>query len=173
MRLSFVVLIALGAVACRTRIQRENDSEVYGGLGISALPDVGVTVVAGQYFYRSNPKFDLAFEMRATRQGGNDSASQSGKFFQIQAGVKQVMSPGHDRRLFFRYGATWLRATGNPNIFNVPGDYLGVFAAAGYEWDLTERLILSPEISVNAIDGEGGIGFEVLPQAMVSLLFRF
>jgi len=173
MRLTLVALIAFGAVACHTRIEKENDTELYGGLGVSALPSVGVTVIAGQYFYRRNPKFDLAFEMRATRQGGSDSATQDGKFFQIQAGVKQVLSPGHDRRLFFRYGATWMRATGNPDILDVAGDYLGAFAAVGYEWDLTERLTLSPEVSINALNGEGDIGFDLLPQAVVSLLFKF
>jgi len=172
MRLTLAVL-ALCLVACRTRIQPERESDFYGGVGFSGLPDVGASVTAGQWFSKALPDSDFAFELRAAYQRGEDSATQSGKFVQIQVGVKQVTAPGHSRRLFFRYGVTWLRATGDPNIFELPGDYLGAFGAAGYEFYLTSRLVLSPEVVLNVVNGEGGTDWEVLPQVGLSLLFDF
>ncbi len=169
-----VVLVAVLALAgCRTRIQTEGETEIYGGVGLAAVPDVGVAVTAGQYFSKFKPLYDFAFELRGVLQGGDDSATQDGEFFQVQAGVKQVTSPGHPRRWFFRYGITWMRANGDPRVLDRPGDYFGAYGAAGYEIDLGDRWTLSPEFSVNIVDGEGSTGTEFLPQVFLSLLFRF
>ncbi len=97
-----LLTILLIAAACRTRIPAERDREVYGGLGISALPHAGGMATGGQYFSTRHPKFDFAFELRGSLQGGDDSATRSGRFFQAQAGVKQVASPGHSSHLVFR-----------------------------------------------------------------------
>jgi len=160
------------AVGCRARIQPERQSLVYAGIGAAVSPDVGFTVTGGQLM-RERERFDFAFEMRASRQGSDDSPTQDGKFVQIQAGVKQTASPGHPRRLFFKYGATWLRANGDPKFIDVPGDYFGVFGSVGYDIDLSERWTLSPEFQLTVVDGEGSTGSEVIPQGFLTLLFRF
>jgi hypothetical protein len=168
-----MVLLALGAVACRSRLVPERESEVYGGIGVTGLPHVGGTVTAGQYFSKRRPSSDFAFELRATYQGGDDSPTQNGKFAHLQAGVKQVTAPGHPRRWAFRYGVTWFRATGDPALLDKPGDYLGVFGAVAYEWQLAKRLWASPEVTLNLVDGEGSTGTEFLPQVGFHVYFDF
>jgi len=173
MRRLLLLLAVLAAAGCRTRIATERETEIYGGVGVAGVPDVGGAVTAGQFFSKSGPRFDYAFEMRGVFQGGDDSATQDGEFFQVQAGVKQVASPGHPRRPFFRYGVTWFRANGDPRVLDRSGDYFGAFGAAGYEIDLSEHWTLSPEVAVNLVDGEGSTGSDFLPQVFVSLLLRF
>ena len=172
----WILLAALCAalVGCRTRIQPERESEIYGGIGVQGLPGIGGTVVGGQYFSKHKEMSDFAFELRGGFQGGvDDSPTQSGKFAQIQAGVRQNLSPGHDQRLYFRYGVTWFRAVGDPNIVDEPGDYFGAYGAVGYEWRLGRRFWIGPEITVNGVNGEGPIDWEVLPQIGFNLLFDF
>ncbi|MHC4549574.1 MAG: hypothetical protein ACYTEZ_12445 [Planctomycetota bacterium] len=168
-----LALLALTAVACRTRLQTERDSPFYGGVALAGLPDVGGSLVAGQWFSKATARYDFAFELRGTYQRAEDSATQDGKFFQIQAGVKQVTSPGHRQRWVFRYGATWFRATGDPNILELPGDYFGAFGGVGYEWYLSPRLLVGPEVVVNVVNGEGSTDWELLPQLALNLLFDF
>jgi len=168
-----LILAALFLFGCRTRIQPERESEVYGSVGVVGRPSVGAHVTGGQYFSKTSPKYDFAFELRAGAQGGDDSATQGGGFYQVQAGVKQVTSPGRDHHLFFRYGITWLRANGDPNLFSEPGDYLGAYGGVGYEWRLGSRFWLGPEVTLNLVDGEGTKGTEFLPQAAVTLTFDF
>ena len=172
MRVAPLALILL-AMACRSRVPAEHPRDVYAGLSLSALPDVGATLTGGQYFITTNPKFDFAFEMSATFQGGNDSATQDGKFFQVQAGVRQVASPGHTSHLVFRYGFTWFRATGDPRILDLPGDYLGAYGGLGYEWDISPRWTVGPWVNLSLVDGEGSIGTEVLPQVGIGCIFNF
>jgi hypothetical protein len=171
MRWTFA-LLALVAVGCRTRLQTGREADFYGGVGLSALPDIGGSITAGQTALKTD-RFDYAFEMRASYQGGDDSATQDGDFFHIQAGVKQTAGPGHARRLFFRYGLTWFRANGDPAIIDRSGDYLGAYGGVGYEWDLSDHWTLSPDVSLNLVDGEGSTGTDFLPQLSLSLLFRF
>lgn len=167
-----LTLLAILAVGCRTRVQPERESDFYGGVGLSALPDVGGSVTAGQTVLVTD-RFDYDFEMRVSYQGGDDTATQDGNFFHLQAGVKQIVSPGHPQRLFFRYGLTWFRANGDPRIVDRSGDYLGVYGGAGYEWDLSDHWTLSPDATFNAVNGEGSTGYDFVPQLALSLLFRF
>ena len=168
-----LMLIALVVAGCRTRIQPERESEIYGGVGVLGLPSVGGQLTGGQYFSKSGEKFDFAFELRAAIEGGDDSATQDGGFYQVQMGVKQVASPGHDRHLFFRYGLTWFRANGDPPMIDDPGDYFGAYGGVGYEWRLGKRWWFGPEVLINVADGEGAIGSEFLPQVGLNLSFDF
>jgi hypothetical protein len=111
--------------------------------------------------------------MRATYQRGTDSPTQDGKFFQVQAGVKQITSPGHKSRWAFRYGATWFRIAGKPNLIDRPGDYFGAFGGVGYEWYLTPHLLLGPEATINIVNGEGSTNWDFLPQVSLNLLLDF
>jgi hypothetical protein len=66
-----------------------------------------------------------------------------------------------------------LRATGDPELLAVPGDYLGGYGGIAYEWDVTPQLTIGPEINVLLLEGEGSIGFEILPQLGFGILFNF
>jgi len=167
------LLLLLLPLACKARIQPERESELYAGVGFSGLPSVGGSLTAGQYFSRQNPRSDFAFEMRASYQAGEDSATQDGKFAQIQAGVKQVTAPGHPRGWVFRYGFTWMRITGDPKFLDVTGDYFGVYGGVGYQWYLGPRWSICPEISANVVNGEATVGWDFLPQVGISLYFDF
>ena len=175
MRAVLLGLLVLTVVGCRTRIPRADGrvGEVYGGIGVAGLPDIGVAVTGGQRLFDTNPNYNFDFEMRASLQGGEDSATQDGEFFQIQAAVKQSLSPGHPQRVFFRYGVTWLRANGDPNILDERGDYFGGFGSVGYDWDLNKHWTISPELQLTIVDGEGSTGTEILPQVFLNLLFHF
>ena len=169
-----LLLVVCLPIGCRSRIQPERESDFFGGVGVVGLPGVGGTLTAGQYFSKKREQSDIAFEMRAAFQGAiDDTPTQDGKFAHIQAGVRQNTSPGHDRRLFFRYGLTWFRANGAPRIIDVPADYFGMYGAVGYEWRLGERVWVGPEIAINIVNGEGSIGSEFLPQVAFNLLFDF
>jgi hypothetical protein len=168
------LLVLLLAVGCRSRVATERDSDFYVGAGVSGVPGVGGSVTAGQYFSKRRDLFDFAFEMRATYQGAvEDSATQDGKFAQVQAGVRQTLSPGHPQHFYFRYGFGWFRATGDPRVIDIPADYFGGYGAAGYEWRLGDRVWIGPEIAVNYMDGEGSIGAQWLPQAAFNIRFDF
>lgn len=167
------LLLALLLASCRSRIQPERESELYGGIGVVGLPSVGGQLTAGQYFSKSWERFDLAFELRAAVQGGDDSATQSGGFYQLQMGVKQALSPGHDRRPFLRYGITWFRANGDPALVDDPGDYFGAYGGLGYEWRLGKRWWIGPEATITFANGEAGLGSEFLPQVGVNLILDF
>jgi hypothetical protein len=147
--------LALLCVGCRSRIPPERESDFYGGTGVVGLPSVGGQLTGGQWFSKSCEKYDFAFDLRAVVEGGDDSATQDGGFYQVQMGVKQVLSPGHGNHLFFRYGLTWFRANGDPELIDDPGVYFGAFGAIGYEWRLGKRWWIGPEATVNFVDGEG------------------
>jgi hypothetical protein len=168
-----LLLVLLATVACKTRIRGEKEHELHAGLGVSGLPGIGGSITAGQVFWRKHPKSDFAFEMRAAYQKVDDSATQSGKFAQVQAGVRQVTAPGHPSGWVLRYGVTWFRATGDPAILDKPGDYLGAYGSVAYEWLLDGKWSLGPEITLNMMNGEGNLGWEFLPQAAFNLYFNF
>jgi len=166
------LLVVALAGACRSRVPKERPSEVFGGVGLSALPNVGVTLIAGQLVSEAKDTFDSAFEMRATYQGGKDSERSAGKFVSGQVGVKHIGSPGHARHPVLRYGASWSRATGDPEILDA-GDYFGFYAGFAYEWDLGPRLTFAPGVDLSYLLGEGGLGEKVLPQLTLAIIFRF
>lgn len=166
MRLLLALLICMAA--CRSRIAREDAREVYAGIGFSALPGVGASATLGQIFSDRSELFDFAFELGTTRQD-----MDNGRFFQVQLGVKQTASPGHDRHLVFRYGLTWFRATGTPDLIDRPGDYLGLHVGVGYEWELSPRITVGPEARVLIVIGEGSLGREIVPQFGIHFIFNF
>jgi len=163
------LLVLLAGAGCRTGASRE----VYAGVGPSVLPHVGGTLTAGQFFSTHRERHHFAFEARATFQGGRDAPGQSGRFFQAQAGVRQLVHPDRASHPVVRYGAVWLRATGDPAILSRPGDYLGAYLGIGYEWDLSPHVTVGPELNVLFLEGEGSLGFEVLPQLGFGIFWNF
>jgi hypothetical protein len=167
------VLLAILLVGCRSRIEPERESDLYAGVGVAGIPSIGGQVTGGQWFSKSSEKSDFAFELRAVVEGGDDSATQNGGFYEVQMGVKQVLSPGYDNHLYFRYGLQWFRAIGNPNIVDDPGDYFGAFGSVGYEWRLGKRWWFGPEATMILAEGEAALGTEFLPQVGLNFVFDF
>jgi hypothetical protein len=164
----FLLALLLCMAACRSRIPREDARRAYVDLGMSALPGMGASAALGQLFSDRKELFDFAFELTTTLQKVED-----GRFFQVQAGVKQTGSPGHDSHLVLRYGLTWFRATGNPEFISLPGDYLGGYFGAGYEWDLSPHITIGPEARVVVASREGTLDVEAFPQLGIHFTFNF
>jgi len=171
-RIAFALLVA--CAACRSRIAGERESDLAVGLGGAVGPGAGVALTAAQRFHPGTERSDFAFEMTGTFGSVLDAgAAGSGDFFQVQAGVKQTLSPGHPRRPVVRYGLTWLRATSSSSLLDEAGDYFGGYAGVGYEWDLSPRWTIAPQVNALLLGGEGSIGFTVAPQALLQVIFRF
>lgn len=171
-KMLLILAVAFLSTACRTRIQRERPYEAAGTVGLSAVPSVGGSISLDQKFDESD-FFNWAFELRGVFQGGAASSMQQGHFFEAEMGVRQTLSPGHPEHLYFRYGVTWLRATGDPNLISAPGDYFGGYAGAGYEWELNDQLSIGPEFDCILVNGEGSLGTEFLPRAAFNVRFKF
>ena len=163
-----LLALLLCLAACRSRIPREDARRAYVDVGVSALPGIGGSATLGQLFSDRKERFDFAFEMTSALQKVDE-----GKFFQVQAGVKQTASPGHDSHLVLRYGLTWFRATGNPDFISLPGDYLGGYFGVGYEWDLGKNITVGPEARVVVASREGTFEVEVIPQLGIHFIFNF
>jgi len=161
------------AAGCKSRIARESPGEFHAGLGLLAIPSAGFSVTAGQTVSERPQFYDLAFELQAALQFPDDSATQSGKWGQLQAGLKATLSPGHDRHVVLRGGGVWFRAAGDPALVEDPGDYLGVYLGAGYEWDLSPRSTVGPEFKLLVVEGEGDFGLEAIPQVGLNWIVKF
>ena len=142
------------AAACKSRLPADVQHDFFAAAGLSAVPNIGASVTVGQYFNTRTPKFDWAVELQAVYQGGEDSTEQTGGFAQVSLGVKQVTAPGHSNHLVFRYGATWFRANGRPEVIAHPGDYLGGYAGVGWEYEVSDRITTGPDIRIIIADGE-------------------
>jgi len=164
----FLLALLLCMAACRSRIPREDVRRAYVDLGVSALPGVGGSATLGQLFSDRKELFDFAFEMTSTLQKVDE-----GKFFQVQAGVKQTASPGHDSHMVLRYGLTWFRVTGNPEFIRLAGDYLGGYFGIGYEWDLGKNITIGPEARIVIVGREGTFEVEAFPQLGLHFTFNF
>ncbi len=168
------ILCALAlAAGCKSRLPSERTGELHAGVGFLAVPAAGVSVTAGQTIHDRHDFFDIAFELQAAFQFPEDSATQNGKWAQIQAGAKATLSPGHPSHVVLRAGGVWFRATGDPAILDAPGDYLGLYGGVGYEWDLSPRMTAGPEFKVLVVGGEGSLGVEVVPQFGLNWIVKF
>ncbi len=162
-----LILLALASVGCRTRIDEASPPQFHLGPSISALPGSGFGVTAGQV-YSDRGRFNYALEASAARH-----ETTEGTFSQASIGVKQTASPGHETHWVFHYGLTWFRSTGSNGLIDVPGDYVGGYVGAGYEWHLARRVTLGPIARLAVVNGEGSLDTLVLPQFGLVLLFHF
>jgi hypothetical protein len=160
-------LFLLSGAGCRTRLNEAEPHEFYVSTGVSAEAPPALQVMAGQRVAAMGPRFDWYVEAGVARQWGSDDLGQ------IQVGARQVLSPGHRSHAYFRYGATWVRVVGDSDLVDDPGDYLGFYVGAGYEWDLTPQISVGPELDLNALFGESSLGEAFLPRFLLQLRVRF
>ena len=135
--------------------------DLHVGTSLSAVPNIGVSLTAGQVFER-NEEREWAFELEMTHQPWDDEDFASdgnpaaGDFTQFHMGVKRSSDPLGHRHWTQRYGLGWFRATGRPNVVQEPGDYAGLYAGFGFETQLTESISMGPELSLMPATMEGG-----------------
>ena len=172
------LLLCLLATGCRSRLRQEHARDAYVSAGLSALPQVGASVGAG--WRAATPEsYDLYVEAEGAVQFlddtdfNDDGFGGSGTFTQASLGLKHALSPGHKRHVTVRYGVVWFRAPTTPTILDAPGDYVGCYVGLGFETELSERWTMGPEIRVLAVYGTGSQGFDVVPQFVWRLIFKF
>jgi hypothetical protein len=135
--------------------------DLYMGGSLSAVPNIGLSLTAGQIFERDE-KRAWSFELEMTHQPwddedfAGDGNPAAGDITQFHMGVKRSSDPLGHRHWTQRYGFGWFRARGIPNIVQEPGDYAGLYAGFGFETQLTESISMGPELSLMPATMEGG-----------------
>ncbi|MDP6939584.1 MAG: hypothetical protein QF848_12220 [Planctomycetota bacterium] len=170
------VFLTLGLVGCKG-LDTQDDLSV--GASFSALPNLGLALAAAQVF-KSDDARTWAFEIEATHQPWDDEAlardgnPAAGPWTQFQMGTKRVSQPSERRHSTRRYGLTWFRAGDDPNIVQVAGDYIGLYASMGFESEFSETLSMGPEFTLIAarMEGDGG-DLVVVPQINWHLSWGF
>jgi hypothetical protein len=171
------VLLILAAVGCRARVPGY-PRDLYAGIGLSAVPGVGLFAGGGKVF-RRHELYDWSVEAQFFRHLLDDKdilddeRGGHGRVSAVRAGFKHATNPGHKRRVTYRYGLQFHRATGTPGVVDDPGDYYGLYASVGFETDLSRRWTMGPEFSVALLEGEGRLPFEIVPTFFWHLIHNF
>ncbi len=113
--------------------------EVYAGASALASPAPGFGVEVGQVFAR--PSYATwSFEVEAGWQDLGESfegGTGSGQWGQVQGGAKASFLPCKRWHPTARAGLAWFRATEDTEFIDEAGDYVGVYAGLGLEYDVT------------------------------------
>jgi hypothetical protein len=139
------------------------------GASFSALPNIGLSLSAGQVFDRDAER-TWAFELEGTHQPwddedlSDDGNPHAGTITQIQMGVKRTSDPLDSRHWTQRYGVGWFRARGEPNIVQEAGDYEVLYAGWGFETHLSKSVTMGPEFSLMLAVQEKTRDVYVVPQ---------
>ena len=177
LRISAVAVALILAAGCRSRVPGY-DRDWYAGGSFTAVPGVGLAAGGGKVIAHRDT-YDWAVEGQIVRHFlddkdiADDGQAAHGRMTAVRIGMKHSVSPGSKRHATFRYGAQFYRATGTPGIVDKPGDYFGAYASFGFETELSERWTMGPEFSVALLEGEGSIGWEVVPTFFWHLWFNF
>ena len=91
----------------------------------------------------------------------------------MQGGVKASLLPCGRLHPTGRLGLAWFRATEDTEFIPEAGDYVGVYAGLGLEYDLTDRITTGPEISLIAASKEGEFDPVYVPQFSWHVLWNF
>ncbi len=164
------------AASCASSPTQPRD--VSWSVGASALPNLGLTTGMDQVFHRSG-ETSYALEALFTFQPWDDEDvisdghPHAGDFAQFQLGVKRARPSQEDRWWTSRAGAVWFRAKGEPNIVQLPGDYLGLYAGAGFELQVNEHLTMGPDLSLLVVSLERSGDVDVVPQLAWRVTFGF
>jgi hypothetical protein len=135
--------------------------DLYMGGSLSAVPNIGLALTAGQVFERDEKRV-WSFELEMTHQPWDDEDFASdgnpaaGDITQFHMGVKRSSDPLGHRHWTQRYGFAWFRARGMPNIVQEPGDYAGFYAGFGFETQLTKSISMGPELLLMPATMEAG-----------------
>jgi hypothetical protein len=77
---------------------------------------------------------------------------------EVRAGLKLRPAGEETAPWFGRAGAVWLRAEGEPEFLDGPGDYGGLYLGAGLQFALAPAWRTGPEVTVLGVDAEGSRG---------------
>jgi len=166
-RIAPLTLLLLALMAGCKGLEGGEDLSV--GTSLSALPNIGLSLSAGQVFERDAER-TWAFELEGTHQPwddedlADDGNPHAGTITQIQMGVKRTSDPMDSRHWTQRYGVGWFRARGEPNIVQEPGDYEVLYAGIGFETHLTKSISMGPELSLMLALREKQSSFDFVPQ---------
>ncbi|MDP6954330.1 MAG: hypothetical protein QF599_00035 [Planctomycetota bacterium] len=178
---ALLAALILGLTACRGPASTgagATPSDLAFGTAFSALPNIGASLSATQLF-DGNTERTWSLELELTQQPfddedlADDGNPHAGTWTQLQLGVKRLSDPAARRHFTQRYGLAWMRARGEPNIVQLPGDYEAVYAGFGFETDITPRLSVGPELSLMGALREKGSGIDFIPQFNWHLIWRF
>lgn len=149
----------------------------YVGFSGSLLPNVGIGI-GGGFIVKRAPGVQYAVELQGTYQFlddedfADDGNPAAGDWYQIRAGMKIISTPKFRRHLTGRFGAVWLRAEGEPNILQDPGDYWGIYGGIGFETDLTPQISVGPELQVMLVTRDDEFDVETpIPQLNWHLIY--
>ena len=96
----------------------------------------------------------------------------AGDWSQIQSGLKLSFQPKERRHWTLRTGVVWLRAAGEPNLLDEPGDYGGFYVGGGFEAEITEHLTVGPAVVLMPVFMEGSQDLELVPQLTWRFIWR-
>ena len=142
------------------------------GAGPSVLPGYGFVVSGAQRMWSSETK-RLDLELDWTHQEIDPTVMAStGKFDQVRFATRLIFKPDAPSRWSGRFGATWLRARGDPVFMTQEGDYAGGFFGVGYEWQWTPHITTGPDFTLSYVtpEKEGTAGF--VPQFAWRFVWR-
>jgi hypothetical protein len=147
----------------------EGGEDLTVGTSFSALPNIGLSLDAGQVFERSAER-TWGFELEWTHQPWDDEDllddgnPHAGTVSQVQVGVKRTSDPMDSLHWTQRYGVGWMRVRGEPNILQEAGDYEVLYAGWGFETHLSESVSMGPEFSLMLAVQEKTADVFVVPQ---------
>jgi len=141
----------------------------YASGAFSFLPNIGLQVSGGRVIRRTadattSLEVAAALQFLDDEDFINDGNPKAGDWWQVRAGAKVSYDPAARRHVTLRYGGVWLQANGEPNIIQTPGNYYGVYAAGGFETDVSSCLTVGPEIAIMAVTKENDLKIRTVPQ---------
>ena len=166
--------IACGVLLCFASCQgpqptRASGRDVRFGIGLSALPNLGV---AGSISARvaRRPELDWRAELQVHYQFlddedfADDGFPAAGDWTQLGVGVLARTNPDARRHWLWRFGLEVFEARGTPNIVDSEGTFVALRLGLGFETDLTPRLSIGPELAVMPAYGGEDDEFRFVPQ---------
>jgi len=143
--------LALALAACSSPLGGE-DFDL--SAAAHALPGLGFGAGFAQ---RVGELSDLRIDAEITlvHQELSDAGPLGDDWDQILGGLRFSPAERDSHYFYGRAGVTWLRADGDPEFLDDPGDYGGGYGGVGYEWSLSPSLATGPELTLSYVDGEG------------------
>ena len=133
------------------------DERGYMGLGFSVLPGFGGGLEFGMHTKITQTamwsiEFGMHYQDMSESLSGENA---SGSLMSASAGMRIRFQPRARGHVTARAGLSWLRTDGNPHDLDTAsldwrGDYIGVYAGIGYEFDLGCNWTTGPEARVFA-----------------------
>lgn len=167
-----LVLAAFAPGAC---LAPRGAREPRVGLALSALPNLGLEAqgsvrlaVRGETDWRA--ELAVAEQFLDDENLARDGNPGAGDWTQVGLSLRALTSPAERHHWTARIGAIWFRARGEPNVIDLPGDYVGLRLGLGFETDLGRSWSFGPELALIPAYGEGE--FVLVPQVTWGVRWR-